>query len=210
MEWWLTNPENSSIRYYFCVPPETPEDNTKPDKRTLCNEADLNFYSTPEASRSVDVGDLQRVITGHTEASKIGQQIADEEIRFANGLTGLSSSDSSCNTSPLSALLHSNNGNNSPLASINTPGQSPLEASNGVDLIGEFGGVSAAEEQSSIMSDTSNIVNYSSPSPSMSSSILMSPQERQLNQARRTMLKLCNTSKFNFSSTQPNNRSRTL
>jgi hypothetical protein len=60
-----------------------------------------------------------------------------------------------------------------------------LEASNasGVDLIGDFG-VSAAmgeEEQSSIMSDTSNIVNYSTPSPSMSSTLLLSPQDRPLN-----------------------------
>jgi len=47
--------------------------------------------------------------------------------------------------------------------------------------MGDFG-VSAAEEQSSIMSDTSNIVNYSTPSPSMSSSLLMSPSDRQMNQ----------------------------
>jgi hypothetical protein len=53
-------------------------------------------------------------------------QIADEEIRFANGLNGPSSSDSSCNTSPLSALLHTTNGNNSPLASLNTPGQGSI------------------------------------------------------------------------------------
>ena len=186
-----------SYRYYFCVPPEASDD--KSDKRTLCSDNDLNFFSSSEAGRSVDVGDLQRVITGHAEASKIGQQIADEEIRFANGLTGLSSSDSSCNTSPLSALLHSNNGNNSPLASINTPGQSPLETSNGVDLMGDFG-VSAAEEQSSIMSDSSNIVNYSTPSPSMSSSLLMSPSDRQMNQAwcnKQKTLQFWTVSKLN-------------
>ena len=141
------------------------------------SEGELNFFGPSEPGRSGQsssscVGDIQRVITCHSEASKIGQQIADEEIRFANGLAGPSSGESSCNTSPLSALLQTTNGNNSPLASLNTPSQSPIGASSsGVDLIGDFA-VSATmgeEEQSSIMSDTSNIVNYSTPSPSMSS-----------------------------------------
>ena len=114
-----------------------------------------------------------------------------------NGLAGPSSSDNSCNTSPLSALLQSTNGNNSPLASLNTPSQSPLEVSisnnnvggggvvgGNVDLISDFAvsATMAEEEQSSIMSDASNIVNYSTPSPSMSSSLLLSPQDRQLSQ----------------------------
>ena len=140
------------------------------------SEGELNFFGPSSdveksgESSSSCVGDIQRVITGHAEASKIGQQIADEEIRFVNGLAGSSSTDSSCNTSPLSALLQSTTGNNSPLASLNTPSQSPVEASGG-HLIGDFAvsTTMAEEEQSSIMSDTSNIVNYSTPSPSMSS-----------------------------------------
>ncbi len=65
------------MRYYFCVPPEFLDESSKPEKPTICPDADLNFFSTPEAEagRSVDVGDLQRVITDHAEASKIGQQV---------------------------------------------------------------------------------------------------------------------------------------
>ena len=167
-------------RYFMCVPPNYPEDNLS-DKLCSMSEGELNFFGPSEPGRSGEsssscVGDIQRVITCHSEASKIGQQIADEEIRFANGLAGPSSNDPSCNTSPLSALLQTTNGNNSPLASLNTPSQSPIGASSsGVDLIGDFA-VSATigeEEQSSMMSDTSNIVNYSTPSPSISSGDLL-------------------------------------